>query len=185
MVAAFISNCAARNNRLQVLKDLSKLLPGGVHSFGACEHNKDPEVHVSGLYEQKEAIAATYKFMYVPENSNDVSYVTEKVYDALKAGSIPIYMGAPDIKRFVPVPEAVISVADFNSTTALAKYIQDVGANESLWTRHMDWKSVAYDQLSQEWHELVRIQERSYTCRMAMHMMGLKHTWRRSDVKDV
>ena len=31
-------------------------------------------------------ILATYKFAFVPENSNDSGYVTEKVYEALQAG---------------------------------------------------------------------------------------------------
>ena len=33
-----------------------------------------------------QATFARYKFAFTPENSNDEGYVTEKVYDALRAG---------------------------------------------------------------------------------------------------
>ena len=46
------------------------------------------------------------------EDSMAVDYVTEKVYDALHAGSVPLYLGAPNILEFVP-PNSVINVLDF------------------------------------------------------------------------
>ena len=38
-------------------------------------------------------------------------YVTEKVYDGLDAGCLPIYLGAENIADFVPVPGSVV---DYN-----------------------------------------------------------------------
>jgi len=38
--------------------------------------------------------------------------VTEKLYDALFAGTVPVYKGAPNVENFVP-PHALIKVDDF------------------------------------------------------------------------
>ena len=43
-----------------------------------------------------------YKFTFVTENSTLDGYVTEKMINALVARSIPVYEGAPDIKKYVP-----------------------------------------------------------------------------------
>ena len=36
------------------------------------------------------------------ENEKDIGYVSEKVYHALLSGSVPIYWGAPDVKKLIP-----------------------------------------------------------------------------------
>ena len=59
-------------------------------------------------------------------------YVTEKIYNVFQAGSIPVYMGAPNIGRsFVPLfmisidewlpdPKSIIKASDFSSPKELA-----------------------------------------------------------------
>jgi hypothetical protein len=42
------------------------------------------------------------------ENSIERDYLTEKMWDALAAGCIPIYMGSPTARDTVPDPESFI-----------------------------------------------------------------------------
>jgi len=42
-------------------------------------------------------------------------YVTEKIFDCLYAGTIPLYWGAPDIEVLIP-PETYIDVRRFSSS---------------------------------------------------------------------
>jgi hypothetical protein len=42
-----------------------------------------------------------YKFVLVAEHSRQDGYVTEKIFNALLAGAVPIYFGAPDIETYV------------------------------------------------------------------------------------
>ncbi|KAL4859864.1 LAG1 longevity assurance 1 [Chlorella vulgaris] len=135
LIAVFISNCGPKNNRNEVLTQLIELLPGLVHSYGGCQHNMDAN-------DTKIATISRYKFAFTPENSNDVSYVTEKIYHALQAGTVPIYIGAPDVHRFVPVPDAVIRVDDFASIEALVDYLKQAANDQAVYNKHVAWKNM-------------------------------------------
>jgi hypothetical protein len=63
-----------------------------------------------------------YKFSICFENTSYPGYVTEKIIDCLVAGTIPIYIGAPDIDDFVPA-EAFIDMRKFKSWVDLDDYI--------------------------------------------------------------
>ncbi|KIY98890.1 hypothetical protein MNEG_9073 [Monoraphidium neglectum] len=145
LIAAFISNCGALSNRGQVLADLIKLLPGQVHSYGACNHNKEVDRTISGdKWKQKEAVFATYKFAFTPENSIDEGYVTEKIYGALKAGPMVVWDTAPRVQRAEAGPF---------DTAELADYIKRVGADEKLYRKHIGWKY----RPESEWSEVRRM----------------------------
>lgn len=44
----------------------------------------------------------SFRFTLVLENCIFPGYVTEKIFDAMLAGTVPVYLGAPDIEDFVP-----------------------------------------------------------------------------------
>ena len=50
----------------------------------------------------KHGVLRRYPFYLAYENSNDADYVTEKVFDALESGVLPVYYGAPNVDDFVP-----------------------------------------------------------------------------------
>ena len=84
--------------RGQMIKQLSVI--GDVSSGGKFRNNTDD---LNVLYDNnKFDFVRQYKFNICPENSNALGYVTEKIFQAIEAGSIPIYWGAdnnpePDI----------------------------------------------------------------------------------------
>jgi hypothetical protein len=49
-----------------------------------------------GMCGDKIAVARRYRYALVMENQRQPGYVTEKLLDAVAAGCIPIYWGAPD-----------------------------------------------------------------------------------------
>jgi len=47
-------------------------------------------------------IFATHKFTFCPENSRFKGFITEKPMQAMFCGSIPVYLGAPDVEEYLP-----------------------------------------------------------------------------------
>ncbi|KAG0210742.1 4-alpha-L-fucosyltransferase [Mortierella sp. GBA30] len=129
-IAFLISNCHSKNDRNDVM---AALLHGlGAHSYGKCNHNRDiplefqePNKPGKSWVAIKHETLAHYPFIFAPENSNCIGYITEKIYDALFVGAIPVYMGAPDIADYVP-EGSYINVADFKSYDDLVEYIKTV-----------------------------------------------------------
>lgn len=73
-------------------------------------------------YDKKVQLLSKYKFCICFENCVFPGYVTEKIFDALLAGCIPIYFGAPDIEDFVP-ENVFVDYRKFNDWKALTDYI--------------------------------------------------------------
>jgi hypothetical protein len=143
LLAFFISNCDAKNNRLAFIRDLVKHLPpGSYHSFGHCLHNADvpAELRDRNKYREKTRVFEQYKFALAIENANDVDYVTEKVWDALSAGAIPVYGGAPNVNDFVPEAAAIVNMDDFASAEQLAAHLVRVASDEALYNAYHAWR---------------------------------------------
>lgn len=64
-----------------------------------------------------------YRFSFCFENIyGQHGYVTEKIFDAMMAGCVPIYYGAPDINKYVP-EKAFINYAEFECIENLYEFI--------------------------------------------------------------
>lgn len=83
-----------------------------------------------GPCEDKHELLSCYKFTIAYENTAYPGYVTEKVIDAIVAGSIPVYMGAPDIAEHLPA-EAFIDARAFRSPEAIAEYIEQMTESQA------------------------------------------------------
>jgi hypothetical protein len=67
--------------------------------------------------------------------------VTEKLWQPLLMGAIPIYWGAPDVNDFLPHPNAIIRVSDFESLEALADYLELLMTSDTAYKKHMQWRN--------------------------------------------
>lgn len=67
-----------------------------------------------GPCESKYEVLSRYRFSLCFENMSMKGYVTEKIFDCLYAGCIPIYLGAENIAELIP-PDAYIDCRDFSS----------------------------------------------------------------------
>ena len=66
-----------------------------------------------------------YKFSLCFENCVYPGYISEKIFDCLAAGSIPIYLGAPDINSLVP-KTCFIDFREFRNYDELNKFLSSV-----------------------------------------------------------
>lgn len=67
-----------------------------------------------GNCESKMDVLSQYRFSLCFENMPMKGYITEKVFDCLYAGTVPLYLGAPDIESYLP-REAYLDVRQYNS----------------------------------------------------------------------
>ena len=66
-----------------------------------------------------------YRFMLCYENTAQPGYVSEKIFDCLFAGIVPVYLGDPNISRLVP-PACFIDRRAFSSDAALADFLNQI-----------------------------------------------------------
>lgn len=76
-----------------------------------------------------------YKFNICPENSNSLGYTTEKIFDSINCGCIPIYAGSKSqVEPGILNPGAFIYYDIANNTMAMAK-IKDLLENETSYQK--------------------------------------------------
>jgi len=82
-----------------------------------------------GAIEIKKDVLKNYKFSVCYENSVYPGYITEKIFDAFFAGSIPIYLGANNITDYIP-EDTFIDKRHYSSYKELYKKINSVDENK-------------------------------------------------------
>jgi hypothetical protein len=118
--AAFISSPYNQSKRLQILSRLMRYIR--VDSYGKIFQTH--RLNDDKGYKTKHDIITQYKFTIAFENSIGVDYVTEKLYQPLIAGSIPVYLGAPNVDDFSPGDNAYLNVSDFKNVRELAEFMK-------------------------------------------------------------
>ncbi|XP_050354776.1 glycoprotein 3-alpha-L-fucosyltransferase A-like [Nymphalis io] len=135
-VAWFVSNCHARNRRLQYARQLSKFIP--VDIYGACGSHHCPRADPNCL----EMLDKEYKFYLAFENSNCRDYVTEKFFvNGLQHDVVPIVMGArpPEYAAVAP-HNSYIHVEEFAGPEELAAYLRRLDEDDTLYNSYFKWK---------------------------------------------
>ena len=98
-VAAVVSNCRAKNRRLEIVKQLNESIQ--VDLFGKCGE-KCPEKFSDGkVADCKQVLGREYKFYLAFENSFCKDYITEKFHGILRYDIIPVVFGSGEYERFV------------------------------------------------------------------------------------
>jgi len=136
LAALFISNPYDSSGRREVATDLMGYLD--VHSYGRELRNRVLDED-RGRATKLEVIA-NYKFTLAFENAIAPDYVTEKFFDPLVAGSVPVYLGAPNVDQFAPADHCFIDVADFATPRDLAEYLLTLNQDNAAYEEYFAWK---------------------------------------------
>lgn len=84
-----------------------------------------------GSCRSKYEVLSQYKFCLCFENMLMDGYVTEKIFDCLYAGTIPLYLGAKDIRGLIP-PEVYVDCNHFESWEKMWFKISKLSEDEIL-----------------------------------------------------
>lgn len=141
VAAYFASRCIAEDRDAYVAQLMQYM---EVHSYGACLNNRrlpeDEERRWPRNWGAKIATLSTYYFALAFENGEFEHWVTEKMPQAIYAGTVPVYWGAPDVQHFAPGPHSVIRTADFASPRELAAYLVYLTKNSTAYEEYFAWK---------------------------------------------
>lgn len=138
--------CRTRSDRDQLAKAL--IIRGvRVAGFGYCARDlpgaEYPVLPQGGRFnadgvKEKMELLPRFKFYFAFENCLCEDYVSEKVWQALVAGSVPVFWGDPSWRSF---PEnSVIYSTDFETLDDLAAHLQAVAADEKLYAQYHAWR---------------------------------------------
>ncbi len=122
LCAAFISSGFNESGRRQIFDELARYVP--IDSYEKFRRNR--RLMFDRGPSTKTKILARYRFTLAVENSISSDYVTEKFFEPLIAGSIPIYLGAANVQEFAPGDNAYIDISDFANMQELADFLETV-----------------------------------------------------------
>ncbi|CAF0897807.1 unnamed protein product [Adineta steineri] len=151
------SNCNTKSQRTQYMEQLMKYID--VDNYGNCGSNKLPlpehiiKIRGSNNHNSSDrssynwqgvklALAKEYLFTIAIENSLDFDYITEKLWQPLVAGSVPIYLGAPNIHDWLPCQtDCIIDLNKFKTPQDAAMHIKQVATNRTLYESYHKWRN--------------------------------------------
>ncbi len=148
-----------QSGRHQYLEELVKHVP--VHSFG--RHMRNQKLSEDTGERTKVRTLTRYKFAIAFENSITPDYVTEKLFEPLVAGSVPIYLGAPNVDRFAPGERCFINAAEFFDPRELAEYILQLDRDPELYQTYLAWKQQPF---RPSFQELIALISKTPFCRL-------------------
>jgi hypothetical protein len=133
---SFSSNLQERSGRTEYLRELMRYLK--VDCYGRTFRNR--QLAEDRGHESKLETLARYRFDLAFENSLCEDYVSEKFFDPLVAGCVPVYRGAPNIEEFAPGDHCYINTADFHGPRELAAYLRHLAKNPAEYEAFLAWK---------------------------------------------
>ena len=113
---------------------------------------------------------ARYKFTLAFENSFSKDYVSEKLFDPLIAGSVPVYQGTSNIQDFAPADHCFINVNDFAGPRELAGYLRMLNEDSVQYEAYLAWKDRPF---RQSFEDLVSTQRLDYRCRLCRRLEAM------------
>uniref|UniRef100_A0A7S0WGA3 Fucosyltransferase n=1 Tax=Hemiselmis tepida TaxID=464990 RepID=A0A7S0WGA3_9CRYP len=153
VLGVFMSNCQTEGHHRQgFIADLARFVK--VESYGGCTPKGTVKANWQTRFPQcrgmprrsamwdavKECVLFHSRFALSVENALEEDYVTEKMWQPLRVGAVPITVGSNISRHLLPHPSAAIYAEDFGSVRDLAEYISRVANSSELWHAHTAWK---------------------------------------------
>jgi hypothetical protein len=149
-LSTWISNCTTETTgRMRILSELA-LTNITIASYGRCQNTHSIRLEnltADGQWEELGrkgdelvAMASQHLFFYAAENSACAYYITEKVFNGLLAGSVPIYVGGSAHLRAIAPTNSIIYTDDFPDTRELGKYLHSLIDNPQAYQKHLAWR---------------------------------------------
>jgi hypothetical protein len=141
-VASFIAaNCRSLNNREQWVREIQSVFP--VAALGTCMNNAPggARPRAKDWHADKVGLMKRYRFHLAFENQNE-DHMTEKLWYALEAGTLPVYLGDRNAQRWAP-PRSFIDAHQFSDGVELGKFLLRLSQDRLLYDSYHAWRRLA------------------------------------------
>lgn len=158
-VCMMVSSPFNGSGRQEYLKELMQEIR--IDSYGKLFNNCHLEED-NGL-SSKMTLYSRYKFVIAFENFRAANYVTEKFFDPLLAGAVPIYFGAPDIDEYAPGDNCYVDVRAYKTAGELVAHLKACCEDPVLYAQYQQWReqplhaSFVEKAVQQQVHPFIRL----------------------------
>lgn len=140
LVLAVYSNCEGL--RTHYMGELRKYIK--IDFYGSCLRTHKFLQRRSDSNDAKLMnLLRSYKFTLVFPNADCDYYVTEKMYNALSSGTVPIWLGTDKIDEILKwgnLKHSIIKVKNFKTPKMLANYLHFLADNRDEYNQYLRWK---------------------------------------------
>ena len=172
-LSSFVSNCVGwRKDALQGLTNALTARKRLVHNYGNCMHDADESAVEStavGRDARKNDIGKRHRYVFAFENSEKEGYTTEKLFYLLTAGAVPVYRGAPDVRKFLPSKDAAVVVDGSNSPEEIAAMLDQ--ETDEVYHARLAWRNQFADI---GWLSNMDLSVWHSTCRLCVHIRSME-----------
>ena len=138
--AAIISNNISSDGfRLKFINELNKYKK--VDMGGKILNN------VGGTIQNKIEFLSLYKFSIAMENSEGDGYLSEKIFDSLISGTIPIYYGDYTIDEYIN-PKSFILIKNERNIKEKIEYIKEIDNNVEMYLNILKENILIYENIN-------------------------------------
>jgi hypothetical protein len=101
-------------------------------------------------------VLSQYEFSLCLENMEMKGYITEKLFDCLYSGTIPLYLGAPDITEYIP-GDSFVDCRHFESWPDIWKFIKGLSPSRKQEIREAGREFIAGSRCDKYFNSLIDI----------------------------
>ncbi|KAF6729835.1 Alpha-(1,3)-fucosyltransferase 9 [Oryzias melastigma] len=132
LVCWIVSNWNENHVRAKYYKEMSKYAP--IQVFGQAFGRPIPN-------DQYSSTMSSCRFYLAFENSIHKDYITEKLFNPLSLGTVPVVLGPSrqNYENLIP-GSSFIHVNDFKSPRELVEYLNVLEKNETKYLRYFEWR---------------------------------------------
>jgi hypothetical protein len=134
------SQCAAQGTkRLKYFSAMESHVK--IDSYGKCGHNIDvPDGMNIDTMEGRVALMKQYRIVLAFDQTKTKDHIYDIVWEALISGSVPVVVGAENIRDHLP-PKSFINGGEFSNWDELAEYVKKVLSDKELWESYQKWRT--------------------------------------------
>lgn len=144
MIASHESENMLRGDLFRLLSQYKYVEAGGTYL------NNTPDGSSVKISDgSKRALQSKCKFTICPESTVHDGFVTEKIFDAFLADTIPIYCGSSTISNIVN-PKSYININDFNRLEDVLKKVIELDTNDDLYLEMLNQPIFVQDNYAEE-----------------------------------